>query len=684
MLERSRSRRPVASFLIRAVIGSLVLAIVGLLYWSSLLVEAELKGVRQELRQLRSELANLKVANSLPVALARRHIDPALSNLLQEDPFYQQTLPSLLPAGFKPHGTLRTADLGRPQDFHPFSQWINAVRVYVACVGALGTRWVGFYEEYSPDLAIKIEERRTEVGPEYWVHLREGVYWQPLDPGHFPSEMALSPHFFERHPVTAQDFKFCFDAICNPHVQEPMAASLRPHFKDLVEFRVLDDLTFVVRWKAQEVVHPDGSQELKPKYVAWQMTVGLQPLPAWVYQYFPDGTKIVDEKNADEYRTNSVWAQNFGQHWAKNALVSCGPWMLDKLTDREVRLKRNPNHHEPFAALTEYQVTYFKSSPDSIWQDFKAGLIDIFDSHFAPQKLLELEDFLASDVYTGQLHPIRRIDYLQRSFRFVAWNQARPLFASAEVRRALTMAIDRRRLIEQCLGSMGIETSGPFCPSDSIYDRTLHPYPYDPLEAKALLRSAGWEDRDGDGIVERIIGGERQKFSFKLIYFAHSHHGRLIADAITSSLREIGVECRPVGLDSADIAIAFEGKDFDAVCLGWILSLPDSDPTQIWHSAGAKEKGSSNAVGFANPEADSIIEHLQFVYDRVEREKLFHRFHGIIHREEPYTFLYVPRVSLLYRDHVRNIFTPCDRPDLIPHANVTEPVLQVCWLSEES
>ena len=81
-------------------------------------------------------------------------------------------------------------------------------------------------------------------------------------------------------------------------------------------------------------------------------------------------------------------------------------------------------------------------------------------------------------------------------------------------------------------------------------------------------------------------------------------------------------------------------KSFDALCLGWALGSPPEDPRQLWYSNGAKEQGSSNAVGFANAEADEIINKLTFEADPERRMALYHRFHAIMHEEQPYTFLY--------------------------------------------
>ena len=150
-----------------------------------------------------------------------------------------------------------------------------------------------------------------------------------------------------------------------------------------------------------------------------------------------------------------------------------------------------------------------------------------------------------------------------------------------------------------------------------------------------------------------------------------------------TALREVGIECELCGVDIADLSRQFEEKNFDAILMGWKLGTPPEDPRQLWHSSGAKEKGSSNAIGFANPEIDHLIELLNYEYDKSKRIDLYHHFHQIIHEKVPYTFLYTPKVRMLYRENVHNVFIPRERQDLIPGADIPEPELHTIWLTHD-
>jgi peptide/nickel transport system substrate-binding protein len=582
---------------------------------------------------------------------------------------------------------LKRALIGKPENLHPFNGFKDVSEMISICTPELAKMKIGCYETMIPNLACKIESRDREDQSglqEYWVHLRGDIFWEPLNSAHFPDTLELAPHFLKRHPVTAHDFKFFYDAVMNSYLHESKAASLRTYYGDIEQIRVVDDKTFVVRWKLHSTLDGDGKSIQKVKYTSFGLTCSLQPLPCFVYQYFADGQKIIEpDTDPDIYRKNSVWAQNFSQHWAKNIIVSCGPYIFDGMTDEGISFKRNPHFFNPYAALIDGIKYLFKESFDAVWQDFKAGKIDLCT--LSPNQLMELHTFLKSDEYKIQKEnhqAIQHLDFIDMSYYYIGWNVAKPFFANEKVRRAMTLAIDRRRIIEQNLNLMAVAISGPFFLSSSATDPTISPYPYHPEEARRLLEEAGWVDLDGDGVRDKIIDGQKVPFRFKLYYFVKSLSTKVIAEYVTTALRSIGIHCELCGLDIADLSRQFEDKTFDAIFMGWKLGSPPEDPRQLWHSSGAKEKGSSNAIGFQNERIDTLIELLNYEYDKGARIKLYHQFHQIIHKEAPYTFLYTPKVRLLYREYVHNIFIPNEHQDLIPGADVGEPHTYSLWLTK--
>lgn len=722
------NKEPVGLYIFRFVLGFGLFGFMCMLYWSSTLVENSLLSLRSEMSQLKNELFSLRTENekiradllqailkengqlreiflhgaicaekaadlTLHPSLKNQKAEEALTdsgfpNLLTEDPFYRDVLPKLLGKDFVPRGVQHTAIVGRPDNLHPFSNWSHISAWHDRCSVAAAKSEFGKYETFAQDMAKRIEERiNPETGiPEFWVFLREDVFWQPLKQEFVPPDTPLAPQFLRKNQVTAHDFKFFYDAMMNPYVQEPGAVALRTYYESLLEIEIVDTFTFIARWKTKEIVGDNGKAVPKMRYIAKQMTGGLRPLAAFVYQYFANGKKIIeDDREPNAYRTNSVWAQNFSQHWAKNIIVSCGPWIFDGMTDRQISFNRNPDFFVNEAALTEGYETEFKDSPDNIWQAFKNNQLDTYG--LQPNQLSEFQEFLLSTAYRQQAAQgaaINRLDYVARNYAYIGWNEARPFFKEAKVRRALTMAIDRRRIIQENLNGLGIEITGTFYRYSPAYDSSITPWPFNPQQARRLLEEEGWYDSDGDGVIDKQIDGKLTPFRFSLTYFVKNPTTKSVCEYVATALKEIGIDCRLNGVDVADLSAVFDDKEFDAICLGWALGTPPEDPRQLWHSSGAKEKGSSNAIGFSNPAIDRIIEELDYEYDIEKRNALYHQFDAIIHNEQPYTFLYTPKTALLYREYVKNVWIPADRQDLVPGANVAEPDPNIFWLKKHS
>jgi peptide/nickel transport system substrate-binding protein len=316
-----------------------------------------------------------------------------------------------------------------------------------------------------------------------------------------------------------------------------------------------------------------------------------------------------------------------------------------------------------------------------MWQDFVEVKVDTYP--LPSDQIVDYENFLKTPVYEKQKEDnlaIHRLDYVGRVYFYIGWNEARPMFSTAKVRQAMTMAINRDRIIKQNLNGMGVPIHGTFYVYSNSNDASIKPWPYDPEKARRLLEEEGWYDSDGDGILDKEIEGKRVPFQFTLVYWVKNPTAKAIVDYIATALKEIGVICNLRGVDIADLSMVFDDKSFDALMMGWGLATPPENPRQLWYSAGAKQKGSSNAIGFANAEVDKIIDALDYEYNQGERIKLYHRFDRIIHEEQPYTFLYTPKSALLYRDYVQNVFLPVDRKDLIPGATIAEPDSNVFWL----
>jgi peptide/nickel transport system substrate-binding protein len=224
--------------------------------------------------------------------------------------------------------------------------------------------------------------------------------------------------------------------------------------------------------------------------------------------------------------------------------------------------------------------------------------------------------------------------YPGNGFSYIGWNLRRPLFADKRVRRALTMLLDRELIREEIYQGLARVVSGSFHPDEPEYNKEIEPLPYDPDAAEALLAEAGWVDSNNNGTLDK----DGAEFTFELLLTNDNPVAEQIATVFQESLRFAGVGMTIRQLEWATFLQSVKSHDFDASMLGWSL-VPYPDPYQVWHSTQAIKDG-SNSVGFVNEEADRLMEEARTVFDRDQRVALYHRFHEILHEEQPYTFLF--------------------------------------------
>jgi peptide/nickel transport system substrate-binding protein len=108
-----------------------------------------------------------------------------------------------------------------------------------------------------------------------------------------------------------------------------------------------------------------------------------------------------------------------------------------------------------------------------------------------------------------------------------------------------------------------------------------------------------------------------------------------------------------------------KNHNFDAVVLGWAMTVTEPDAYQVWHSSQADNKG-SNAISYKNSRVDEILEAYRREFDPQKRIEMYKEFQQILNDEQPYTFLYIgKRVSVLQRRFAGVEVYPkaCNRPN---------------------
>lgn len=232
---------------------------------------------------------------------------------------------------------------------------------------------------------------------------------------------------------------------------------------------------------------------------------------------------------------------------------------------------------------------------------------------------------------------------MRSGYAFIGWNcgpregKLTP-FHDARVRLAMTHLMDRDRIVRDFLRGLGTVATGPFSPAGGQSDRTIKPWPYDMDRARALLDEAGWLVRDASGVRTNERG---DRFVFEFTYATGSSIGPRLSVYLKDQCAMVGIVCEIRIVDWAIYDQILKTRNFDAITMQWSWTKPENDPYQLWHSSSIDNQG-DNISQWSNPEADRLIEEGRRTIDREARMTIWHRLHGLIHEEQPYTFIAEP------------------------------------------
>jgi peptide/nickel transport system substrate-binding protein len=203
-------------------------------------------------------------------------------------------------------------------------------------------------------------------------------------------------------------------------------------------------------------------------------------------------------------------------------------------------------------------------------------------------------------------------------YAVVMLNNDAPLFAGDTVRRALSLAVDRRALVARILGGRGAPTDVPFAPGSWAFDGQ-EPLPPDLELGKALLASAGWSVGP-DGVSRR--GNRELRFT---LVTADEPAWLALARSLAESWSALGarVTVAPTG-QSTLVGEFLNPRTYEAALVGWDPG-PDPDPFTAWHSS-LRGMAGGNPANFADERADTLLVEGRVLADEEDRRARYAQF----------------------------------------------------------
>lgn len=322
--------------------------------------------------------------------------------------------------------------------------------------------------------------------------------------------------------------------------------------------------------------------------------------------------------------------------------IGMGPYIFKRWTSgQEVVLDSNKDYFEGRPYIDRY---VYKIIPDSatMFLGLQAGDVDMMG--------------LTPIQYTKQTNTkffkenFQKFRYPVPSYTYMGFNLKHPFFKDKRVRQAIAHAIDKNEIVDVVLFGLGSSATGPYVPNTWYYNPDVKDYEHNPALAKELLKEAGWEDTDGDGLVDK----EGQPFEFTILTNMGNSLRNNTATIIQWRLAKIGIKVKIRLLEWSTFINEFiDKRRFQAVILGWSLGF-EPDQYDIWHSSKTGEK-ELNFVSYNNSEVDRLLEAGRRTFNMEDRKKAYYRIQEILADELPYIFLYVPDATPIVHARFKGI-----------------------------
>jgi len=319
--------------------------------------------------------------------------------------------------------------------------------------------------------------------------------------------------------------------------------------------------------------------------------------------------------------------------WGTEVLVGTGPFKFEKwIRGQEIALVRNDEYkHGPDfldnkgPAYLEKIVFKIIPEPTTLVGAVKSGDVD-FTTYVPPVFVQELKKDSTIQFYNAP----------SMGSRWLSFNLQRKLFQDKRIRLAIAHAINKEPIADIAWSGtaiptcslLGAATVGYYGVSDKCIE-------YNPEKSKQLLAEAGWEDLDGDGILEK--NGE--KFEINLLAYALPGNSKSVV-IIQDQLKKAGIKVNVETLEKGAAIAKAQSGDFDIMEFGITHSIGAAFLNYIGHS---ENKGLINTAFYKNPEFDELMIKAAGTAEMEKYKEYVKKAQDILLRDLPY----VPLVTLM-------------------------------------
>ena len=293
--------------------------------------------------------------------------------------------------------------------------------------------------------------------------------------------------------------------------------------------------------------------------------------------------------------------------------IGSGPYRVTEFSKDRIALEQNPYYHcHEGEELSARRVEIRVLAPALMDRTFRAGGLDILDTNLVNPDVVE-------SVYKSDAWKDRIISHSRVEVQYLMLNVAERPTDDVRVRRAIQMAIDRQRILDELYDGDGTLLDG-------IYPKGLIGYSeenqgwlrYDPEAAAQLVREAG-----GAGDVRLELAANSQD----------SVRSLTMLEMIRQDLNEIGLNASIISYDDESRMYLRRAGRLTAYTSDWSADFNDPD-NFIYTFFGSRDKTRARSGNYADETVIGRIAAARTLQDEEERLAEYADLERILVRDE--------------------------------------------------
>jgi len=219
------------------------------------------------------------------------------------------------------------------------------------------------------------------------------------------------------------------------------------------------------------------------------------------------------------------------------------------------------------------------------------------------------------------------VDFPANEVEYIGYNMESPGTSKKSVRKAIAYAIDTKTIIEECYYNSGLQNDNLYFPGYLGIKSEKDAYTYSTGKAAALLKRAGYKDRDNDGYLESTDG---TRLTINIAVDSGNASRISAAEYIKDFLDNLRIDTYIIEGDWNAYLARLNSKNYDIFIGG--LKYTESMDMRVILSG----EGQSNYTGYKNGKMDDMLDEMRSGITIEEMRSLYGEIKELSKEELPY------------------------------------------------